>query len=241
MTSWKIWMLTGVVWMTSVAGANAADPLNELTKEERQAGWELLFNGEDYTGWMCNNGKEIASPIEDHAMVPYKSGGYLIIHKEPVSDFILKCDVKMPEQCNSGIFFRVADPKDPVQTGFEMQVMSGKGTGYHDFGAVYDLAKPALNAASPTGEWTAIKLICKGPHVQVIVNGKVTTETDLSKFTEVGKRPDGSKHKFTKHGKPVSEWPHKGYVGFQDHGHPVWYRNVKLLDLTEHPAPNAGK
>lgn len=236
-----ICVLTAWVLGVSVSSGFAEEPLNTLTEKERKAGWELLFNGKDYTGWMCNNGKEIASPIEDHAMVPYKSGGYLILHKEPVSDFILKCDVKMPKQCNSGIFFRVADPKDPVQTGFEMQVMTGDGTGYHDFGAVYDLAKPAINAASPSGEWTAVKIVCEGPHVQVIVNGKVTTEVDLSEFTEVGKRPDGTKHKFSKHGQPVADWPHKGYFGFQDHGHPVWYRNVKLLNLTKHPKPDAGK
>ena len=237
MTLRKIGLFLGLVLLTSVTTGLAGESLNTLTKEEQKAGWQLLFNGKDYTGWMCNNGKEIASPIEQHAMVPYKSGGYLILHKEPVSDFILKCDVKMPEQCNSGIFFRVADPKDPVQTGFEMQVMTGDGTGYHDFGAIYDLAKPKMNAASPSGEWTAIQIKCQGARVQVSVNGKLTTDVNLSEFTEVGKRPDGTSHKFAKYKKPVADWPHKGYLGFQDHGHPVWYRNVKLLDLTQHEMP----
>ena len=25
--------------------------------------------------------------------------------------------------------------------------------------------------------------------------------------------------------------PRRGYLGFQDHGHKVWYKNVKLLEL----------
>jgi hypothetical protein len=29
----------------------------------------------------------------------------------------------------------------------------------------------------------------------------------------------------------VKELARKGYLGFQDHGHPVWYKNVKLLPL----------
>ena len=101
MTAGKIGLSLGLVLFASVTTGLAAEPLNTLTDEERKAGWQLLFNGKDYTGWMCNNGKEIASPIEQHAMVPYKSGGYLILHKEPISDFILKCDVKMPNVNNN--------------------------------------------------------------------------------------------------------------------------------------------
>ena len=49
----------------------AAD--NELTSEEKSEGWVLLFNGKNHEGWQCNNGKEIATPIEDECLVPYKS------------------------------------------------------------------------------------------------------------------------------------------------------------------------
>ena len=47
---------------------------NVLTAEEKKEGWQLLFNGSDLTGWKCNNGKPIAAPIENGALVPYKSG-----------------------------------------------------------------------------------------------------------------------------------------------------------------------
>ena len=82
----------------------AAD--NQLTDQEKKDGWILLFNGKDYTGWKCNNGKEIASEVVDGCMQPYKSGGYVDIYEKHFGDFILKCDVKMPEECNSGIFYR---------------------------------------------------------------------------------------------------------------------------------------
>lgn len=210
------------------AGKNAE--LNSLSAAEKAAGWKLLFNGEDYTGWKCNNGKKIASPIEDHAMVPYKSGGYIIIYDQQFSDFVLSCDVKMPDKCNSGIFFRVGDPKDPVQTGFEAQVMTGKGTGYHDFGAIYDLVKTKKNNASAPGEWSNVQITCRGPNIEVKVNGEVVSQINCDEFTEPGRRPDGSKHKFRK---AVKDFPRKGYLGFQDHGAAVWYRNVKLLDLSK--------
>ena len=65
----------------------AAD--NQLTDAEKKDGWILLFNGKDYTGWQCNNGKEVASDVVDGTMQPYKSGGYLIVYKEQFGDFIL--------------------------------------------------------------------------------------------------------------------------------------------------------
>ena len=59
-----------------VALAGAED--NALTDKEKQAGWQLLFNGRDLTGWKCNNDKPVATPVEDGSIVPYKSGGYLV-------------------------------------------------------------------------------------------------------------------------------------------------------------------
>jgi len=205
----------------------AAD--NELTGKEKEAGWKLLFNGRDHTGWMCNNGKEIAAPIEDGALVPWKSGGYLIVHEKQFGDFVFKCDVKMAQpKCNSGIFFRVGNLKNPVQTGLEVQVLSGQGTGYHQFGAIYDLVKTTENPANGPGEWDTVEIRCEGPHVQVKINGKVVSKMNAEEFTEPNKRPDGSRHKFKT---PVKDFPRKGYIGFQDHGQKCWYKNVKILEL----------
>jgi len=211
-----------------LAGAETSATDNKLTAAEKAAGWKLLFNGKDFSGWKCNNGKPIAAPIEDGTLVPYKSGGYLVVYDKPFGDFKFKCDVKMPEECNSGIFFRVGDLKDPVQTGYEAQVLSGKGTGMHDFGAIYDLVAPAVNQASAPGEWTNIEITCKGPLISVAVNGKVVASLNADEWTEPGTRLDGSKHKFKM---AVKDFPRKGYLGFQDHGHKVWYKNVKLLEL----------
>ena len=53
---------------------------NELPPAEKKAGWQLLFNGKDATGWMCNNGKKpAASVLEDGTLMPYKSGGYVLM------------------------------------------------------------------------------------------------------------------------------------------------------------------
>ena len=104
--------LSFVVVLAFAARASAAD--NHLTEQEKKDGWILLFNGEDYAGWKCNNGKEVASDIDDGCMQPYKSGGYVVTYDKPFGDFILKCEIKMPEQCNSGVATRARLKSKPA-------------------------------------------------------------------------------------------------------------------------------
>lgn len=203
---------------------------NTLTAKEAAAGWQLIFNGKDYTGWMLNNGKPIKNKVVDGSIPTKGIGGYVVMYEKPVSDFTLTCDVKMQApHGNSGIFFRVANPKNPVHSGFEAQVHKG-GTGMHDFGALYDLVPAKVNALNKPGEWNHYELTCKGPHITVKVNGKLVSKMNTDEWTVEGKRPDGTKHKF-KFGKPISELHRSGYFGFQDHGDAVWYKNVKLRVL----------
>lgn len=151
------------------------------------------------------------------------------MHEEPRENFVLRCDVKMSgDQCNSGVFFRVSDLARPVQSGFEAQVYGREGNSRHHFGAVYDLAPTTMGEFVPE-EWNAVEIKCHGSRIQVRVNGKKVSEIDTDDFPQVGRRPDGSKHKFG----VIKDMARKGYLGFQDHGHKVWYKNVKLLPLSD--------
>jgi hypothetical protein len=215
-----------LILVSSAPFAAAAD--NELTEQERAAGWRLLFNGQDTTGWKCNNGKPVAAPVEDGCLAPYKAGGYLIVYDEKFEDFKLACDVKMSaDNCNSGVFVRVSDLAKPVYSGIEIQVYKG-GTDMHSFGAIYDLVSPSKNVVKPVGEWNHLEVTCRGPNVAVVVNGDEVAKINCDDYAQPGLRPNGTKHKF---GVAIKDLPRSGYLGFQDHGHKVWYKNVKLLVL----------
>jgi len=226
-------LLFSIVLASCFAGVSVAAD-NELTDAEKQAGWELLFNGKDLTGWRCNNDKPIATKIEEGCLVPFKSGGYLIIHEKQFGDFILKCDVRWEDpRCNSGVFFRLENPRDPVNTSFEAQVMAGRGTGKHDMGAIYDLAAPSKAAGHENGQWNMVEVKCEGPQISVTINGEQVSKINCDEFTKPGFCPDGEAHKFKLKGQPraVKDFARSGYLGFQDHGHKVWYKNVKVLPL----------
>lgn len=208
--------------------AFAAD--NQITPAEEEAGWELLFDGQSLNGWKNNDDKPLAEGIvQDGTINTHGCGGYVLVYNKQFGDFEFQCDVKMaPGECNSGLFFRTSDLKDPVMTGLEIQVFSPPGTTKHDFGAIYDLVAPAMIATREPGEWNTLNLRCEGPHISVKVNGQLVAEMNCDEFDQPGKCPDGSDHKFVR---AIKDFARTGYLGLQDHGSDVWYKNIKIREL----------
>lgn len=189
-----------------------------------------IFDGKSAKGWMTNQGKALPDAnVQADGLNPHKSGGYIIVHEKPHGDFVLDFDYKISKGCNSGVFLRVGDLKDPVMTGLEIAIDDTTGKGMHDTGAFYDLVAPKVNAQKPQGEWNHMTIAAKGPRIDVAVNGETVSSIDLDAWKEAGKRPDGSAHKFTK--VVIKDMARKGFLGFQDHGQDCWYKNVKLEDL----------
>ena len=214
-----------------VPPARAED--NTLSAKEKADGWILLFDGKSLDGWETSSRTPSRTPVEDGAINPHKSGGYMMIHKRPWGDFELALDFKISKGCNSGVFIRTfpLEPRPGKDVGFngiEIAVDDTTTAGYHDTGAIYDLVKPTKNAMKPAGEWNHMVIRCVGPEISVAVNGETVTKTNLDEWTEVNKRPDGSAHKFDV---AYKDHPRKGYIGLQDHGSPCWYKNIKLRPI----------
>ena len=189
-----------------------------------------LFDGKTTTGWKLNTGGDLPKAnVQEDGLNPHGSGGYIIMYEKPFRDFVFDFDYKISKGCNSGVFLRVGDPKDPVMTGLEIAIDDTTGTDMHDPGAFYDLVKPKTNAQKPAGEWNHMTITAKGPKIAINLNGKEVSVMDLSKFSEVGKRPDGSNHKFEK--VRIADFDRTGFLGFQDHGQDCWYKNVKIKTL----------
>lgn len=212
----------------AVRGVSAAD--NELTAEEQSEGWLLLFNGRDLANWKNNDDKPVAAKIDDGAINVHNTGGYLLVYDEPFDNFVLKCNVKMSQpECNSGIFLRTSDLADPINTAFEVQVFEGKIDAVQDFGAIYDLVAPSKDARKGPGEWNALEIRCDGPRIAVKVNGQEVTQLNSDDYPEPGLRTDGTRHKFGN--RAIKDFARKGYIGLQDHGFDVWFKNIKLKKL----------
>lgn len=156
-----------------------------------------------------------------------KPGGY-IWSKNSYENFELTLEYKTSENCNSGLFFRT-DPKNAVQGGFEIQLASaGLYSGRHVVGALYDAQEPSTAAGKPDGQWNQMRLTCMGSKITVVLNGETVLQADLDDWTTAKTNPDGSKNKFKT---ALNDLPRSGHLGLQYHGHPVWFRNIKVKKL----------
>ena len=220
-----IWTLELMILGTVVEAED-----NQLTRKEKQEGWQLLFNGRDWNGWMNSDGEISQRPIEDGAINPHRCGAYMMVHKKKFENFVLSLDVKISPKCNSGIFFRTftLEKRNGRSVGFnglEIAIDDTQTAGYVDTGALYDLSKPTKNALKPVGEWNHIMLECVGPKVLIAVNGEGVNKVNLDEFTQKNLRPDGTRHKFDV---AYKDHPRSGYIGLQDHGADCWYKNIKI-------------
>jgi hypothetical protein len=206
---------------------------NRLTPAEAADGWILLFDGTSLDGWMTSSGAPSRTPAEDGCINPHGSGGYMLVPKQPRGDFVLALDFKISRGCNSGVFVRVGSltprpGKDVGYNGIEVAIDDTPGAGYHDTGAIYDLVKPSSARAHPAGQWNHLVVTCRGPEIRVELNGALVSRMNLDEWTNPGRRPDGSSHKFDV---AFKDHPRSGYLGLQDHGADCWFKNIKLKPL----------
>ena len=204
-------MTAGLPLLASLSGL-AAD--NQLTAQEKQDGWLLLFDGQTLNGWMTSEAKPSRRPVEQGCLNPYLCGHFMLVHTQQWSDFVLSLDFKISPGCNTGIFVRTASltprpGKDVGYNGIEVQILDSTNADYYDTGAIYDLSRPTKNTMKPAGQWNHVEVTCAGSVIGVVLNGEKVNSLDLDQFTEPNKRPDGTKHKFDV---AYKSHPHRGYL-----------------------------
>jgi len=221
-------LLAGLLFASVLAAED-----NVLSKQERAEGWVLLFDGKTLNGWMTSDRGTSRTPVEQESINPHKCGAYMMVHEKEWDNFVLSLDFKVSKGCNSGVFVRTSplDPrpgKDVGYNGIEIAIDDSIKAGYHATGAIYDLSPARADAMRPAGEWNHFDITCDRSRITVVLNGVNVNNIDLNQFTEPNKRPDGTSHKFDV---AFRDHPRRGYIGLQDHGAPVWFKNIKIKPL----------
>ena len=213
---------------------------NVLTSEEEADGWALLFDGTSTRGWRGYGRDDFPSGgwvVEHGQLVGQSTSGDMdggdIITTSVFTDFELVFDFKVGPKGNSGVFYRAQEQEGVGlwQVAAEYQVLDdpayiAMGTmdmNMHLTGENYALHAAAEKDMNPTGEWNSGRIVVEGDQVQHWLNGQVTVEFDM--YTDDWQaRVDASKFGVEEH---YSRAP-MGAIGLQDHGTPVWYRNIKI-------------
>jgi hypothetical protein len=180
----------------AISAALAQTP-NTLTKQEKQEGFMLLFDGKALTGW---DGDPRIWSVRDGAIVGSTDKQSLehnsfLIYKDPFADFILRFEIKLRNH-NSGMQFRSTRKPDWVVTGYQADASeagehSAWGNFYDEKGKGRNLMKNPdegwLKAKSVvhTGDWNQYEVIARGHHLTLRLNGVETIDQEIEK-TEAG-------------------------------------------------------
>jgi len=234
----KLW--SPEAWVTlnrkgTEPGAKTAAPEgalpNTLTVAERAAGWKLLFDGESTNGWRgfrkegFPEGWEVANGTIHHV----KGGGDLITTGQ-YANFELQLDWMVTPGTNSGLMYRVSEEAAPAwHSGPEIQIHDEPEPKFdkNSCGSLYDLYPPGENKqVKPAGEWNHFRLLLDGNHAEHWLNGQwILTYT-------IGSADWQQRVKASKFAPlPLFGNQPSGYLCLQDHGHELWFRNLKIREL----------
>lgn len=241
----------------SVAVAVTDTANKDLTKDQwadletkADSGWVSLFDGTTFNGWRGYERADLpkAWVIEDGAIKIKGSGqgeagandGGDIIFAKKFKNFELTFEWKVAKGSNSGVFYLAQEVKgDPIwKSSPEYQVLDNANhpdaklgkDGNRQSASLYDLIPAKPQNSKPFGEWnTGGVMVYKGTVVHK-QNGVNVVEYHL--WTEDWKKMiEESKFKGWENFINAGGTNHEGYIGLQDHGDDVWYRNIKIKIL----------
>ena len=248
-------MLTFAVYAAVLAGCcGTAISKNADTVKcypaEIDEGFVSIFNGTNTAGWVANPAYVVKEPgvLE---MDPAIGGGNLYTEKD-YEDFILRFEFCLPKNANNGLGIRCTRGKDAAYHGMELQILDDGGDKYFDkkenkeklapyqyHGSIYGIVPALRNAGGkamkgtagngsylkPCGQWNFEEVRVIGTKVQVMLNGIMIIDADISQWKGNGDTPDKRQH-------PGLHNP-KGPIAWCGHGANVKWRNIRVKEVSK--------
>jgi len=242
----NIFFTLSLVAALLIALPSFSQELNKLSKQEKQEGWTLLFNGKNFDGWRQCNGTEMPKnwKIDKDAMNVFTgegkkpgqgSNGDIVFATKKFKNFELSVEWNAGKAGNSGIFYNVREvPGQPIYYAApEVQVLdnvdaSDNKIDSHLAGSLYDMIAADPKTVKPSGSWNTIVIKVKDGVVTHTQNGvKVLSYTLWTPEWDALV----AKSKFKTFPGFTEGIAKEGYIGLQDHGYPIWFRNIKIREL----------
>ncbi len=193
------------------------------------AGAKVLMGGKDLDGWTKTDGKAPAAwKLLEGGIMQVNGTGNIITKDKFDGKFKLHVEFRVPYEPtksgqgrgNSGVY---------VQGRYEVQVLDSYGleSKNNDCGAIYGIAAPLVNACKAPTIWQTYDIEFTPP---VYEDGKRKEWPRMTVFQNGVKIQDNVEVKSENTTAGLGGDPSKpGPIMLQDHGNPVQYRNIWLL------------
>ena len=195
-----------------------ADSPNGLSSDEKAAGFESLFDGTSLDGWKHSGNWQVS----DGVITRSGKGGSLVYKvKKMPDDFELRFEWKVGPGSNSGVYYR------PTQYEYQILDNSKHRDGQNprtSAASLYFCMQPSEDATKPVGQWNQGRIVCKGSVVQHWLNGKKVVGFDYK-----DSKWKANVEMLSKRGGNLEA--RGANLNLQDHGDPVWYRNIRIKTL----------
>ena len=191
--------------------------------QSRSSDTNLLSTG--LVGWQQIDGNDGNWRFEDGVLYTEGGSGWLSTVRR-YDDFVLSLEYRLAPGGNSGVFVRAPHEGDPAYQGMEIQILDDYGDEWRGLrpeqyaGSIYDVQAPSERAGKGANEWQRMVIECRGRIVRVALNGQKVIDTCLDYYP----------YKFNTHPGLTRR---SGYIGLQNHGSKIEFRDVRLRDLEE--------
>lgn len=215
-------------WATLACAAETVPP----KAHPDSSGWENLF-APDLSNtirpegvWSVTEG--VLTATEDQCIWTQKQ----------YENFMVDLEFKTADGTNSGVIVYCNDTKNWIPNSVEIQIADdyaakwSKSPKTWQCAAIFGHLAATKSAVKKPGEWNRMTITCKGPMIDVLLNGEPVTTMDMRKWTSATTNPDGSEiPKWLS--KPFASLPTKGHIGLQGKhaGAPIFFRNLKIKTL----------
>jgi hypothetical protein len=169
-------LLAGLVLTTAMPA--------EDKKDDDSKDWVQLFNGKDLKGWKVHPKGTGKWKVEEGILIGSGPASHLFSERGDYKNFHYRVEAKINDKGNSGQYFRTKF-ESGFPTGWEAQINATGGDPVKT-GSLYpdsrqkDLKEykelKVLKAPHKADEWFTQEVICKGDHIVIKVNGKVTVD-----------------------------------------------------------------
>ncbi|NQD69427.1 DUF1080 domain-containing protein [Sphingobacterium shayense] len=229
-------LLSSVVFF---ACSSPEEEPNKLTEEEKETGWELLFDGKSLNNWHIYNKKNIPAPWVVQNGTIYcdptsdtQKGD--LISNNTYENYEFTFEWKLEKEGNSGVFINVIE--DPTidatyHSGPEYQLLDDAHVDFDKplkrSGCLYTFS-PQKNFVNtkPRNEWNQSRIVQKDGKVTFYLNDVMTAETDFNSSEWKAQVTRSAFKNYPEFGKNT-----KGKIALQDWSRGVSFRNIKIRNL----------